>query len=231
MFDLGSAREQQQVPGDAAGSLGLLQDVFRLVGVSLAVAASEQELRVTEDAGQRIVDLVGHARNQLAESHHALGACLLCFQQTLPGDFTKNLQPADAPSDGIQNRPGETFQYFSRRKGQLQFVPVGFRAAEVPEPARRQGFRPGEAVGQLGDDVVKTAELAQPRQVHPQHASQGRAGDAQFALAVEHQHTAGNRVEQGIEDQGSIESRSQHLRHLALHTQDQIAAERGHAEQ
>ena len=58
--------------------LGLLEQLTHIVGRLVIKARAFQQLRVTQDCGQRIVQLVRHTGNQLADGRH-----LLALQQLL----------------------------------------------------------------------------------------------------------------------------------------------------
>src|SRR5713226_9657502 len=93
--------EQEQVLDDPAGPLGFLEDH---AGVGCAFEprlATQQQLRVAHDAGQRVVQLVRDARDQFPQRRHFFRLEQLRLDQPLVGDVAVHLEPADSLALGV----------------------------------------------------------------------------------------------------------------------------------
>ena len=81
------SREREEVAHDAAGPLGLVVDdpqvLARNVGMQLPL---EQQLGQAGDGGQRVVELVGHAGDELADGRHLVVLDELRLHDALLGD-------------------------------------------------------------------------------------------------------------------------------------------------
>jgi len=76
----GLARKIEQVLDDAAGAFGFLIDLVRLGELRGRQAVAEQKLRVSHDGGERIIELVRDAGNEVPERGHLFGLQELRFE-------------------------------------------------------------------------------------------------------------------------------------------------------
>ena len=125
------AGEGEQVAHDASGPLGLVVDdaqvLPRQAGLGLAL---QQELGQAGDRGERIVELVGDARDQLADRRHLVVLDELGLDDALLGHV---LDQDDHRGSGARRRLGE------RRGGKAEHP---LAAAPAAPPAARSA-RPG----------------------------------------------------------------------------------------
>ena len=106
---------------------------------------AQQKLRVSLNAGERIIEFMGDAGNKLAERGHFFRLQKLGLDQPLAGDIAVDLEPAQARSVGLEQGPRETFHDLARRAHQFEFVPARFvPPAHVLAPARRRFGRTAE---------------------------------------------------------------------------------------
>ena len=66
------AGKRQQILHDSLGPLGLLVKFPHIIGAALFQLLHFQKLRVADDGGQRIIQFVSNARDQLADGRHLL---------------------------------------------------------------------------------------------------------------------------------------------------------------
>src|SRR6185503_10441981 len=83
--------ERQQLPRQAAASFACLLDLFDVgKDARLDIGPSEEQLAVTENGGQQIVEVVRDSAGQLADRLHLLRLEELSFQPLLFGDVARD---------------------------------------------------------------------------------------------------------------------------------------------
>ncbi len=171
--------EAQQVLGDLLAALGALLDLAQHVEILIAIAAAHQhELHVAEDAGQGVVELVGHAGAQLAHRGQ-----LLRLEQLRLGFFQLGRRLGDPLAQlvvpALQLRPGDLQlgAHVVERGGQRGDLIVPVHLDAPVELAAAEGLHPAH---HRREPLVDAAgvERAQGQQ-HRQRRANG------------HQHRAG----------------------------------------
>ena len=93
------AGEGQEVLHDAGRPLGLVADALQGTRERRLLVLLQEELREPGDAGQRVVQLVRHARHQAADRRHLLVLQQLLAHLLLFGDLARHV-------DDVETAPG-----------------------------------------------------------------------------------------------------------------------------
>ena len=124
--------EGQKIPHDPAGALRLIEDDAQVLAGKLGVGRPlQQQLRQSRNRGQRIVELVRHAGDQLADGGHLVVLDDLGLEDALLGDVLD--QNDDRPPLGVgQGCGGQTKHLLTG----LLAVPPTARSARPGTPRR-----------------------------------------------------------------------------------------------
>ena len=195
------AAEDEQLAREVGGALGGADDLGH-VGSSGVIRADllADELRVVEDHGQQVVEVVRHAAGELAERLHALRALqrrlerlLLLLRADAVGDVGGDAAQPGRVAVAVDDRHGGA-QQLARLAAELDELVELERVAGAQhlapvrlEPARLLG--PQQLVRAAADDLVLAlAEHGRARAVgeHPRAVEvgdeDGRAGDVEHRL-------------------------------------------------
>ena len=220
-------REGEEVLDDAGGAARFgVNRLDRLPLVRRRALLGQQQLRERGDPGQRIVQLVGHPRHQLADRRHLLGLDELLLEQLLVGDVADQAQ--------------HLFVLLGARVGDLDGPRLAVFAdkpgLEEPRFARerhlemRQRFRQvvvGNHRGEpLADQLVATvARDALGRVVHGREPAVGVQGHDGVGGGLEQVAVAGLRAGEGLLCPlliGDVPDRGDGAHQLSLHRERRV---------
>lgn len=141
------ARGEQKLAENGAGALRLLVNLAGFRRAAGGVAAHQQPLRIAEDAGERVAQLMRHTGNHLAERGEFF--CLQEFglKHALGGQVAINLDAPEAAAHGIENRAHGALEHARDRTREGNFFAGAVGAASQFAPALRKDLGLGGALG------------------------------------------------------------------------------------
>src|SRR5690242_9744352 len=147
---------QKKLAENRAGPLRFLVNLAGLLGSSGKILSNQEALRVAENAGERIAELVRHPGKHLTE-----GGKFFCLQQpglknAMSAQVAVNLDASKTPACGIHNWPHRALQHAGHRARQLYFLPhtaFGRAGQCAPAPGKLLWF--SRALRQQGDQTFE----------------------------------------------------------------------------
>src|SRR6267154_2667121 len=191
--------KQEEILYDSAGARRLLRNAPSIGKAIRRGPAADQELRISLNARQRIVELVGDAGDQLAQRSHFFRLQKLGLDQPLAGDVTIHLEPAYLRAAGVEQGPHEAFHNLVGWPHQFEFVPPRF----VPPPhrfapARHRFGRVFEASREAVDQCVDRAQSEEAARFQSHDLGQAVANNPDISRGVQQKHTGIDRIRKAM---------------------------------
>ena len=157
----------------------------------------EHQLRVAHDRGERIIQLVGNAGNQLAKRRHFFRLQHLGLDLPLARHIRIELEPSELVAFRIQHRARESLEHAPRRPHQLQFIVLRFpRAARIGPPRRRKVRRAAEALREQLLQRIHTRRIFNFARAQSEQLPESCVRKTDAAQRIDQQHSHGNRIQQ-----------------------------------